>query len=455
MIKSRPKILNAVSGKEVITCVFILTIVLVLFDYGVYSETFWLAIVTLILLWQLTSYYKEKTGARIANKAGTLIDDIVAAYTILIVVAFILQFAYPQLLQDRKITLGVIIAFPVVVVPARYLFLGVANHLKLSKERKKYTLVAGVGNLAANVEKQFTGYEVKGYINCKKEDCQVRQDKIVGHLDHLHEYLANNPVDEIVIALPVKPSKKIRNILMAADHYGVRVKYIPDYQNIFGKHYKTKRYGGFEAVDVRQLPLDGTYASLMKKCFDLIFSTFALLFLLPLFILIATLIKLDSAGPIFYCPVRIGKGGKPFKVFKFRSMSQNDNPANGLLSTHKDDPRVTRVGRIMRKYSIDELPQFLNVLLGDMSVVGPRPHRSHLNKQLQETEERYMIRHYFKPGITGWAQVNGWRGPTETKEQKSQRTQHDLWYMENWSFRLDLRIVFMTIFSRSAHKSAF
>jgi putative colanic acid biosynthesis UDP-glucose lipid carrier transferase len=215
------------------------------------------------------------------------------------------------------------------------------------------------------------------------------------------------------------------------------------------------RYGHIDAVNVRQLPLDETYAFFLKNSFDKIFSAFALLALSPLFLVLAVLIKLDSPGTVFYCPVRIGKGGRPFKVFKFRSMRENDAHAGGILSTQKDDPRITKVGRILRKYSLDELPQFFNVLLGDMSVVGPRPHRSYLNQQLQESVDKYMIRHYFKPGITGWAQVNGWRGPTETDEQRKQRTLHDLWYMENWSLWLDVRIVYKTVFNGQTHKSAF
>lgn len=171
--------------------------------------------------------------------------------------------------------------------------------------------------------------------------------------------------------------------------------------------------------------------------------------------MIATLIKLESRGSVFYCPIRIGRRGKPFKVFKFRSMCENDTTLGGLMSTQKDDQRVTKVGRVLRKYSLDELPQFFNVLIGNMSVVGPRPHRSHLNQLLQESVDKYMLRHYFKPGITGWAQVNGWRGPTETLEQKYQRTRHDLWYIENWSLWLDIKIVFLTLTSKKAHKGVF
>lgn len=332
--------------------------------------------------------------------------------------------------------------------------------IKVNTDKTKYALVAGIGELARSVEKQIyayqgSDYKIKGFINCNKEKCLVGEDKVVSPLNDIYQYLSENPVDEIIIALPYKCSKKIKDIVIAADYFGIRVKYIPDYQGLFGKNYKTIRYGRFDAVNVRQMPLDETFSFFLKNSFDKVFSFIVLLFLLPLFLVFALIIKLETPGPIFYCPIRIGKGGKPIRVFKFRSMRENDAVSGGVMSTQKNDPRITKFGRVMRKYNLDELPQFFNVLLGDMSVVGPRPHRSYLNKQLQESEEKYMIRHYFKPGITGWAQVNGWRGPTETKEQKSQRTAHDLWYMENWSLLLDIKIIYMTIFDRKVYLNAF
>jgi putative colanic acid biosynthesis UDP-glucose lipid carrier transferase len=136
-------------------------------------------------------------------------------------------------------------------------------------------------------------------------------------------------------------------------------------------------------------------------------------------------------------------------------MHDNDSCGNGMLSTKENDPRLTKLGRVLRKYNLDELPQFLNVFLGQMSVVGPRPHRRFLDQELQQCVYRYMIRHYVKPGITGWAQVNGWRGPTDTEEQKKQRTSYDLWYLEHWSLWLDIKIILLTLFSKKAYKTAF
>ena len=172
-----------------------------------------------------------------------------------------------------------------------------------------------------------------------------------------------------------------------------------------------------------------------------------------LFLIIAILIYLDTRGPILYKPIRKGEGGKPFKCYKFRTMSVSDNPLNGTKSTIIDDPRITKIGKFLRKIDLDELPQFYNVLMGDMSVIGPRPHRVHLQNDFRKSVNNYMVRSYIKPGISGWAQVNGWRGPTDTEEQKNERVKHDLWYLENWSFWLDLKIVFLTIFGRHNHKA--
>lgn len=322
------------------------------------------------------------------------------------------------------------------------------------EDSTKYTLVAGIGHAAKNFEKQLyaqqsPGHKIKGFIDCSEDrECSVGRENVVGNIKEIQQYLEVNPVDEIIIALNGLPSKAIQTILSAADYYGIRVKCILDYNEIFGKNYKITRYGEVEAINIRQLPIDGVYAAFLKDCFDKVFSTIVLLLLSPVFLLLALLIKFQSPGPVFYCPIRIGKAGRPFKVYKFRTMQSNDDPSDGLLSTQKDDQRITSIGRILRKYNLDELPQFINVFLGNMSVVGPRPHRRFLNHQLQQSVYKYMVRHYVKPGITGWAQVNGWRGPTDTEEQKIQRTLHDLWYLENWSIWLDLKIVFLTIFSK-------
>lgn len=202
-------------------------------------------------------------------------------------------------------------------------------------------------------------------------------------------------------------------------------------------------------------PLDQMRNLLLKKGFDFLFSLMVIIILSPVFLLIALLIAIEVRGSFLYCPLRKGEQGKTFKCYKFRTMSTCDDPSNGTKSTVKNDPRITRIGKFLRKYDLDELPQFFNVLLGNMSVVGPRPHRIFLQDDFRKIVNDYMVRHYVKPGITGWAQVNGWRGPTQSIEQKKERVKHDLWYIENWSLWLDFKIVFLTVFGRKTRKNAF
>jgi putative colanic acid biosynthesis UDP-glucose lipid carrier transferase len=194
---------------------------------------------------------------------------------------------------------------------------------------------------------------------------------------------------------------------------------------------------------------------LIKKVFDLVFATMVMILLSPLMLLIALLIKIDTRGAVLYAPIRKGEAGSTFRCLKFRTMSVCDDPLNGTRSTVKNDPRVTRIGRFLRKYDLDELPQFINVIRGEMSVVGPRPHRINLQNDFRKIVDEYMVRHYIKPGLTGWAQINGWRGPTETVRQKTERIKHDLWYIANWSLLLDIKIVFLTVFGRKSRQNAF
>lgn len=441
-------------GEVAIITYTVIIFILALAKNGLY-EVSWLICACAVLFGLVVEFRQLRPKFCIETERHSHSSLLLRPFCLLLSLLSLGYALYPEFSEKNTLNLALVLGVPVIGFPVYYIVGKTKKHIAQFTINRKQTLIAGVGELAANVERKLCNRYVKGFINCRKEKCQVDHAKVIGEIDCIHEYLENNPVDEIVIALPFKHIKKIRNIVLAADHFGVRVKYIPDYESLFGKHYKTRRFGQIEAVEVRQFPLDNRYAAFVKNCFDKVFSALALCLLLPLFLILALFIKLESPGPVCYCPIRVGRAGKPFKVFKFRSMRVNDASSGGVLSTKLGDPRITRLGQVMRKYSIDELPQFLNVLMGHMSVVGPRPHRTYLNQQFQQSEQNYMLRHYYKPGITGWAQVNGWRGPTETKEQKSQRTLHDLWYIENWSMLLDLKIIFMTIFSSKARKNSF
>lgn len=274
----------------------------------------------------------------------------------------------------------------------------------------------------------------------------------------LNNQIKESPdLDEVIFVMPLELNKQSRKLVDICDFHGINVKHMPYYSFLASgnKELKIEMFDDIPLLNLRQYSLNNFSNLFFKRTFDIVFSLFVLIALCPLFIIIFIMIKVDSSGPIFYKPVRVGRNGKKFVMYKFRSMKTNDCVNVGLKSTEINDPRITKIGAIIRKASIDELPQFLNVLIGDMSVVGPRPHRIFLNDDFQSKVENYMLRHYFKPGITGWAQVNGWRGATDTMEQKINRTKFDLYYIENRTFWFDLKIIWLTIFDSKTFKNAY
>lgn len=281
----------------------------------------------------------------------------------------------------------------------------------------------------------------------------TRKFNVLGAVSEFQEVFNKAPFDQAVVTLDFSQPVVIKRIVEVCEFNGVRPAIVANYYSLFTRNFDMKEIGGIPTIHLREVPLDSYIARIKKRMFDVFFSAVVLFIALPFLLIIAVLIKIDSTGPVFYRPVRVGKRGRPIAIFKFRSMKHGHG--NTTKSTTKNDDRITRVGKFIRKASLDEFPQFINVLLGDMSVVGPRPHRLDLNKRFQEIAPSYMVRQYIKPGITGWAQVNGWRGPTETKFQYIARTLHDLWYIEHWTFALDLYIIFLTVFGKKTRDNAF
>ena len=301
------------------------------------------------------------------------------------------------------------------------------------------------------------GHNIIGLLheNGLEDNQQKHGLKASGKIQDLPKILETGKVDSICITLSSLRQEKIKRAIRIADYYGVRVNLVPENPDYLAGNFRSSTVGDLPVVPLRQIPLDNRFNSSIKVVFDFLFALVAVTLLMPLFIIIGLLIYLDGKGPVIYAPQRKGEDRGTFRCYKFRTMSVCDNPVNGKKSTEKNDPRITKIGKYLRKFDLDELPQFFNVLKGDMSIVGPRPHRSFLAQDFRKIVNDYMVRHYVKPGITGWAQVNGWRGPTETVEQKQQRIKHDLWYIENWSFLLDLKIIFLTVWGKRTRKNAF
>jgi len=298
------------------------------------------------------------------------------------------------------------------------------------------------------------GYKVLGFFDDNPEKSQ-HPDKILGGLSDFAGYVKNVRVDLVFIAIPLSHRKRIREIVSIADNNLIRVKIVPDFRGFLNKKVNIDFYELIPVLTIRPEPLETALNRVAKRTFDIAFSGMVLLFIFPwLFPVLALLIKLSSPGPVFFVQKRSGRKNEVFSCLKFRSMAVNSD-ADKLQAT-ETDPRVTWVGRMLRKTNLDELPQFINVFLGNMSVVGPRPHMLKHTEDYSRMIDKFMVRHLVKPGITGLAQVNGYRGPTTDQRRMYKRVMYDVWYIENWSFALDLKIIFLTVFNMfRGEKNAF
>jgi Undecaprenyl-phosphate glucose phosphotransferase len=272
---------------------------------------------------------------------------------------------------------------------------------------------------------------------------------VLGQVDNLPEIIEANDIGEVIIGLPEASHQELVGIISLCEREKVSIRVFPDVFQIMASEVTISDLAGLPLLTIRDVALRGWKLTL-KRIVDIVGSSLLLLFLSPWMMLVALLIKLDSPGPALFAQERMGLDARPFKILKFRSMRQNAE-VNGPGWTTKDDPRRTRIGAFIRKASIDEWPQFINVLMGDMSLVGPRPEQPAYVEQFRQSIPRYMDRHREKAGVTGWAQINGLRGDTSIAE----RTKYDLWYIENWSLWLDFKILLRTAFNAFTDKTAY
>lgn len=296
------------------------------------------------------------------------------------------------------------------------------------------------------------GYHIQGILDDKKAQGSVyNQVKVIGVIDELDSILEKNTLDEIAITLSLGDYEKLRHIVALCEKSGVHTKFIPDYGNIIPTVPYMEDLQGLPVIHIRHVPLNSPFNALMKRGVDIVGSLFGLILFSPVMAVVAILIKATSPGPVIYCQERVGLHNRPFKMYKFRSMTVQDPGRERSRWTTPGDARVTNIGKIIRCTSIDETPQFLNILKGDMSLVGPRPERPFFVEKFKEEIPRYMIKHQVRPGLTGWAQVNGYRGDTSIIK----RIEHDLYYIENWTLGMDFKIMFLTVFKGFINKNAY
>ena len=296
------------------------------------------------------------------------------------------------------------------------------------------------------------GYKIRGILDDHIEaGTEYKGIKVLGKIDNLMIILPENRLDEIAITLGLSEYARLEEIVNLCEKSGVHTKFIPDYNQIIPTKPYTEDILGLPVINIRHVPLTNTFYAAMKRVMDIAGAICAIILFSPIMMFSVIMIKLTSPGPLIFKQERVGLHNHTFMMYKFRSMDVQPPEKEKTKWTVKDDPRVTNFGKFMRKTSIDELPQLFNVLKGEMSLVGPRPERPFFVEKFKEEIPRYMIKHQVRSGLTGWAQVNGYRGNTSIRK----RIEYDLYYIENWTLGLDVKILFLTIFKGFINKNAY
>lgn len=321
----------------------------------------------------------------------------------------------------------------------------------------KHILLVGYSRAAEEYIDRLTDNPQWGYVACGILDNHIpagtlyKGVKVLGSLGNLEIILPENKMDEIAITLSLKDYDYLESIVTVCEKSGVHTKFIPDYNSLIPSKPYTEDLMGLPVVNIRYVPLTNTGNIFLKRVMDIVGSLVGIAITSPIMLAAALLIKLTSRGPVIFRQERVGLHNSSFYMYKFRSMELQSPKEEKKAWTVKDDPRVTAVGKFLRRTSLDELPQLFNILKGDMSLVGPRPERPLFVEKFKEEIPRYMVKHQVRPGLTGWAQVNGLRGDTSIRK----RVEYDIYYIENWTIWFDLRIILMTFFTGFINKNAY
>lgn len=402
------------------------------------------------LFWFVGSTQARLYDQVLNTEAIPTIKKTLKALLIFVIAPLAANLIIPGLMVDFSYLISFLLIFSLAIVAWKVLFLSVRKSQRRFWIDYKKIVILGSGQSARELIEFFkkntnSGYLVQGYFDDQPTKGLPEGIKYLGSIENCVSYARSNGVSEIFSALSSKQLSTVKSLMKEADNNLIRFRLVPDLTAFMDKNVLIDYYGALPILSQRKEPLEVKTNEVLKQLFDYTFAAFVTLFLLSWMVpIIALAIKLDSRGPVFFRQLRSGKDNKPFFCLKFRSMYVNGDADK--VQASRGDKRITRVGAFLRKTSLDELPQFFNVLMGDMSIVGPRPHMLKHTEDYSQIVNDFMVRHYATPGITGWAQVNGFRGETKETESMDKRVKADLWYIENWSFLLDLKIVFLTIY---------
>ena len=398
--------------------------------------------VYLILYFAFGLYKPRRTYKNIFSEATQIIKVNIVAFVLLVSILFIIN--QPNFSRIMLFLLAIIATFFGII--ERFTIRSILKNMRINNKNLKHILIVGDNDLAFSFarkirENPYLGFVVSGFVGRSSHiGMEVEGSMIIGGFKDIDYILANNSYDRVVLAIPLMYYYRINELVESCERVGIKAEIIPDYIRYFPAQPSIDMIEDIPIINIRYVPLDDDFNKFLKYASDYIISIIAIIITSPIMILTAIAIKLTSPGPIIFKQERIGHNSKPFMMYKFRSMKVQDPSEEKSEWTTKDDPRKTKVGEFIRKTSIDELPQFFNVLKGDMSVVGPRPERPYFVEQFRDEIPKYMVKHQVKPGLTGWAQIHGCRGDTSIKK----RIKYDIEYVENWHMGLDLAIMIKT-----------
>ena len=420
-------------------------------------ETYFSALYFLVPGYLFLYYMVNLYTSRRALKLWDEFVDIVQANALGLLGFLVFLFMFKQ--NDFSRTMIAIFAVLNVILTtiAHALLRNLLRYIRKKGYNIKHILLVGYsraaeGYISRILENPQWGYDVTGVLDDYVPlDTSYHGVKVVGTIDQLGEYLEKGSYDEITITLPLDYYDRLEELVAQCEKSGVHTKFIPDYQSLFPSNPYTEDVQGLPVINIRYVPLTNSFNRMAKRLVDIVGSLIAIILFSPLMIVSAIAVKLSSKGPIIYKQERIGLNGEPFMMYKFRTMKVQTEAEEKKGWTTKDDPRVTRIGSILRRTSIDEMPQFFNILFGKMSLVGPRPERPQFVEKFKEQIPRYMVKHQVRPGLTGWAQINGYRGDTSIRK----RIDYDIYYIENWSMLFDIKILLGTIRYGFVNKNAY
>ncbi|MBS7338700.1 MAG: undecaprenyl-phosphate glucose phosphotransferase [Suilimivivens sp.] len=422
-------------------------------DMGTYFSFLYFVVPEYIILYYFFNMYAPKRATRRKYEIGGILKANTVGIVLFIVVLYMIKQQH-----FSRFMMGAFFVINIVLTTiCRTLIRNTLLYFRKKGYNLKYILLIGYSRAAEeyitriNANPQW-GYVVRGILDDRiPSGTMYKGVKVVGRIENIRYILPENKLDEIAITLALKDYDHLESIVDLCEKSGVHTKFIPDYNSLVPSHPYTEDLMGLPVINIRYVPLTNTLNWVAKRAVDIIGSSLGIVISSPIMLIAAIAIKCTSSGPVIFKQERVGLHNRTFKMYKFRTMEMQRPSAEEKAWTVKDDPRVTGVGRFLRRTSLDELPQLFNILVGEMSLVGPRPERPQFVEKFKEEIPRYMIKHQVRPGLTGWAQINGYRGDTSIRK----RVEYDLFYIENWTMALDIKIMFLTLFKGFINKNAY